>query len=352
MMIDFSERLWFVYSAYLLSVEHHQYAGLLVQNHFPDYFNLNIIGLVSLCIPGFCFTRWLNKQPREKSVKMMTLAAAIITSLIAYPLSNLVLDGYTIQSVGPWVIAVFVILPVMGRNGSFIDSDKRTAFFSNTPEHLIHDGWIRPGRYEILGNILGVVALCIPTFAFVYNPLRSGGDIGLDSPVWAGFYSGDMARFELWGGVPFVLTYLLGITSIVFAYSILQYLQTQIDRTRVFTFAALSILAPYGFYMVTPPFVIVIPVPVLLLVGLPVVFVLKQIPPRQVIWEDKKIRVWYEVDHEREVKGTQPSVLLISRSDSNATVKVPFTYRIASKIRSLCSPKTKSNSDTDPSEAD
>jgi hypothetical protein len=327
----------------------------------PLVLNLTNIGLaIVVCLPGIYFTRWLNQQPREIAVKKMALTAAVFISLITFPLSMFlpynpymplpVFGGYLLQSVVAWVVAVFVVLPIMSRQGSFIDKDRKAAnfSFSDTPEHLIHEGGIRPGRYTILSYILGIIALCIPNSAYSYGMFNPFGDsfFGLITPVWIGTFQsgGGYASLYLYilPSFSIVLTYLMGIFTLIFAYSILQYLQTHLQRMRVFAYAALSVIAPYAIFMVTGGgFMTVIPIPVLLALGLPMIFMLKAISPRQTIWEDKKVKMWYEKDQEITVMGNQPSVRQIMRPEPAATVKVPFSYLIVSKIRGLRSPNAK-----------
>jgi hypothetical protein len=346
--------------------------------YFPTYFSFILIGLaIAVCIPGIYFTRWLHQQPRETAVKKMALAAAVFTSLITFPLALLmpyspympimpIFGGSMIDSIVPWVIAVFVVLPVMGRHGSLVDSDRRAEQFSNTPEHLIHEGGIRPGRYTIMSYILGTIALCIPSIAYSYayfDPRSTSLNLALMTPGWIGRYfqygieSGSL-YLSVMPSITVYVFYLLNIFSLIFAYSILQYIHTHIDRMRVLAYGALSIITPSAFFFVMMPFNTVIPIPVLLMLGLSIVFIMKQVPPRQTIWEDKKVKMWYEKDQEIAVMGNQPTAKQVMRSDSIATVKVPISYLIMSKIRGLRSPNTQSSQDVksppnaDPHKAD
>jgi hypothetical protein len=378
--IQFGYPSFFQYSSLILSLGSYPYYidPMQYPNITPFYFDPMTIALaIVVCSPGIYFIRWLNQQPREKSVKKMALAAAVFTSLITFPLSMIqpynrympmvpYYVGSMIDSVAPWVIAVFVVLPIMGRHGSFIDSDRKAAHFSDTPEHLIHEGGIRPGRYTIMGYILGIIALCIPSIAYAYSyfdPWSTSFSLAIMTPVWAGSYSQygiESASFYLsvMPSITVFLFYLLNIFALIFAYSILQYIQTHVDRMRVLAYAALSIIAPAAFFFFMIPFNTEVPIPVLLVLGLSIVFKLKQIPPRQTIWEDKSVKMWYEKDHEITVMGNQPPTKQVIRSEPITMVKVPFTYLLISKIRSLRSlnikpsPKMKSNPEIDPSKAD
>jgi hypothetical protein len=376
--IDFGVPMSFQYISIALSLGMYPYIDYMQPPYYyPSYFDFITIGLaIAVCTPGIFFTRWLSQQPREKAIKKMALAAAVFISLIVYPLSILVpyggpfmpmpiYGGSMIQMIVPWVIAVFVVLPVMGQQGSYIDSDKRAAHFSQTPEDLIHEGGIRPGRFSILSQILGILALCFPSFAFtygLYDPYDGGVALNIITPIWGGnyySYSG-YSGFYLSVAPPYamVMTFAIGFFTLVFAYSILQYIQTHIEKTRVAGYAALSMVVPYAIFLFISPYMLIIPVPVLIVLGFLVVFLQKQIPPRQTIWEDKAVEMWYEKGQEITLMGNQPSGRQAMRSERYATVKVPFTYLILSKLRGLRSPRMKSSSemktnpDSDPHKAD
>jgi hypothetical protein len=374
--IEFGDPGWFQYTSAIFAIGSYPYYGdfLPYPPSIPVFLDLMTIGLaIAVCIPGIYFNRWLMQQPREKAVKKMALAAAILTSLITYPLMfsipfNPYLPVYggamVMQAIIPWVVAVFVILPVMGRHGSFIDSDRKAAWFSGTPEALIHEGGIRPGRYTILAYILGVIALCFPNTGYVFT---YGGGIGFDSiqvglitPVWIGSY----AQYGMGSGSFYLsmlpsfyglLFYALCGFSPIFAFSVLQYIQTHVSRMRVFAYAALSILAPYMFFFVVSPFTTVVPIPILLSLGLPSVFLLKQIAPRERLWEDEKVKMWYEKGEDGQelvVVGDQSKGYRLFRPEPIDTVKVPYTYLIISKLRTLRSPNVRSIPETDPTKAD
>lgn len=343
----------------------------------PAYFDFLTIGLaIAVCIPGIYFTRWLIQQPREMAIKKMALAAAVFISLIVYPLSILlpyggpfismpIYGGSMIQTIVPWVIAVFVILPVMGRQGSYIDSDKRAASFSQTHEDMIREEGIRPGRFSILSQILGVIALCLPSLAFsfgYFDPYGGGQSLGIITPIWIGSYysSGSGYSWFYLSVAPYsmFLTYAMGFFTLVFAYSILQYIQGHVEKTRIAGYAALSIIAPAAVFLIIAPYYTIVPVPILIVLGFLVVFLQKQIPPRQTIWEEKEVQMWYEKDQEIIVMGNQSSEKQGMRAETYTTVKVPFTYLIISKLRSLLSPRMKSspemktNPGSDPHKAD
>ncbi len=344
--------------------------GLLpTQSFFPFAPDpITILLAIVVCLPGLYFSRWMEQQPREQAVKKMALAAAVFTSLITFPLAlfmpyNPFMPMYgglmMAQSAVPWAIALFVILPIMGRHGSYIDSDRKAGQFSDTPEHLIHDGGIRPGKYTILGYALGIIALCIPNIGFIYSYDYGFGrfNIQLMTPVWMGNYTqwgpgGGSFYLSIMPSITVFMFFLLGIFTIIFAFSILQYLQTHIPRMRVLAYGALSLIAPYIFFITIAPYMTMVPIPVLLALGLPIVFLMKPIPPRQTIWEDKSVKMWYEKEHEITVMGNQPPMKQMMRSEPSPTVKVPFTYLIVSKIRSLRSPNMKSNPVTNPEKAD
>jgi hypothetical protein len=330
---------------------------------YPPNFGFITIGLaIAVCVPGIYFTRWLTQQPREKAIRKMALAAAVFISLIVYPLSILIpyggpympimpiYGGSMIQSIVPWVIAVFVVLPVMGRQGSNIDSNRKDAYSSRAPEAFIHEGVIRPGRFVVLSYILGVIALCFPNSAFFYNymsPWGGGLSFGMITAIWVGTYMSGMGyahfSFYIMPSFGLVLTYLMNFFSLVFAYSILQYIQSHTEKTRVLGYAALSIIAPAAFFTIMSPFMVIVPVPILIVLGFLVVFLQKQIPPKQTIWEDKAVQMWYEKGQEITVMGNQPSGRQAMHSEVHSTVKVPFTYLIISKLRSLRSPNMKSS---------
>jgi hypothetical protein len=379
MQVSFGVPGYFQYVSLIFSVGMYPYLDYMQPPYyFPVNFDFITIGLaIAVCIPGIYFTRWLTQQPRELAIKKMAFGAAVFISLIVYPLSILVpyggpyiptpiFVGSMIQSIVPWVIAVFVVLPVMARQGSFIDSDRKAAHFSQTPEGLIHEGGIRPGRCIILSYILGIIALCFPSLAYFYDylsPYGGGLNFGIITPTWIGsYYSSGPEYSAFYLSVPpsfaMFLTYAMGFFSLAFVYSILQYIQTHIERTRVLGYAALSIIAPAAFFLVTSPFMVIVPIPILIALGFLMLFLQKQIPPRQTIWEDKAVEMWYEKDQEITVMGNQPSGRQVMYPERYATVKVPFTYLILSKLRSLRSPRMKSSSEiktnpeSDPHKAD
>jgi hypothetical protein len=368
LLIDFGSPGYFQYTSLILALGSYPYFGdfLPTQGFFPFSPDPITIGLaIVVCLPGLYFCRWMEQQPREQAVKKMALAAAVFTSLITFPLSmfmpyNPYMPMYggvmMVQSVVPWAIALFVVLPIMGRHGSFIDSDRKAGQFSDTPEHLIHEGGIRPGKYTVLGYALGIIALCIPNIGFIFSYDFGFGSfsIQLMTPVWIGTYSQygvGAGSFNLYimPSITVFMLFLLGIFSIIFAFSVLQYLQTHIPRMRVFAYAALSLVAPYSVFIITAPFMTLVPIPVLLALGLPIVFLMKPIPPRQTIWEDKKIKMWFEKDG---VPASQTRVKQLMTSKPIDTVKVPFTYLLVSKIRGLRSPTIKPTPESDPSKAD
>ncbi|MFW9889256.1 MAG: hypothetical protein ACFFER_13805 [Candidatus Thorarchaeota archaeon] len=379
--VAFDVPMSFQYTCLVFSWGMFPYVDLSMQfpYYFPTYFNFITIGLaIAVCIPGIIFTSWLAQQPREKAIKKMALAAAVFISLIVYPLSILlpyggpympimpIPGGSMIQLIVPWVIAVFVVLPVMGRQGSYIDSDKRAAYFSQTPEELIHVGGIRPGKFSILSQILGTIALCFPSFAYTYgyfDPYGGGTTFVLMTPIWVGnYYNYGTGYSGLYLSVApsyaMILTYAMSFFTLAFAYSILQYIQTYVQKTRVAGYAALSMVVPYAIFLFMAPFMLIVPVPVLIVLGFLVLFLQKQIPPRQTIWEDKAVQMWYEKGQEITVMGNQPSGRQAMRSERYTTVKVPFTYLIISKLRSLrssrikSSPEMKTNRESDPHKAD
>ncbi|MFX0053461.1 MAG: hypothetical protein ACFFAX_02655 [Promethearchaeota archaeon] len=365
--IDFGVPISFQYVSLIFSFGMYPYYDYYMQPPFfsPISFDFLTIGLAfAVCFPGIYFTRWLTQQPREKAIKKMALAAAVFISLIVYPLSILVpyggpyvpmpyYVGSMIQSIVPWVIAVFVVLPVLGRQGSYIDSDRKAAYFSQTPESLIHEGGIRPGRFGILSYILGIIALCFPSIAYFYSyfsPYETGLNFGMITAIWIGYYSSGFGygyfSFYIMPAFGVILTYLMNIFSLVFAYSVLQYIQTHTEKTRVLAYAALSIIAPAAFFMIISPFMTAFPIPVLIVLGFLVVFLQKQVPPRQTIWEDRAVQMWFEKDPEIVVMGNPPSGKQAIHSEAHVTVRVPFTYLILSKLRSLRSPNIKSAPDT------
>jgi hypothetical protein len=373
-LIEFGSPGFFQYTSIILTLGSYPYfdSFLPTQGFYPFFPDpITIVLAIVVCLPGLYFSRWIEQQPRETPVKKMALAAAVFTSLITFPLAMFVpynpfmpiFGGIMmVQSAVPWVIAVFVVLPVMSRHGSYIDSDRKAAHFSDTPEISIHEGGIRPGRYTILGYLLGIIALCIPNFGYIYggfSPGFSSLTIGMVTPVWTGTYSQygmGAGSFSLYIMPSFTvfMSYLLCIFSIIFAYSILQYIQTHIDRMRVLAYGALSIVVPYAFFSISSPFMTVIPFPVLLVLGLPIAFLVKQVPARQTIWEDKAVQMWYEKGQEITIMSNQPSGKQIMRPDAIATVKVPFTYLLISKLRSLrfpnmkSVPENKSDAETEP----
>ncbi len=372
--IEFGNPSFFIYSSLILTLGGYPYYEdyLPYPGYYPISLDVIIIGLaIAVCIPGIYFTHWLGQQPREKAVKKMALGAAVFTSLMTFPLSILMpytrympmlpfYGGSMIDSTVPWVIAVFVILPIMSRQGSFIDFDRKAAYFSDMPEQLIHEQGIRPGRYTYLSYVLGIIALSIPGSAYTYNyysPGYTSLTLGLITPVWIGTYSSfgsGYAYFYLYmmPSIIAFLYYLLTIFTLIFAYSILQYIQTHIDRMRVISYAALSIIAPYAFFLIASPFMMMIPIPLLLVLGFSIVFLQKQIPPRQTIWEDERVKMWYEKDHGMPIPGHQTSMKQLMRSGPIDTVKVPFSYLIISKMRSFRSQNARSVAETDPTKAD
>ncbi|MHA2021647.1 MAG: hypothetical protein ACW96N_08025, partial [Candidatus Thorarchaeota archaeon] len=373
-IIEFGSPGFYQYISLLLVLGSYPYFDgfLPAQSFFPFSPDpITILLAIVVCLPGLYFSRWMEQQPREQAVKKMALAAAVFTSLITFPLALFmpyspfmpIYGGIMmVQSAVPWAIALLVILPIMGRHGSFIDLDRKAGQFSDTPKHMIHEGGIRPGKYTILGYALGIIALCIPNIGSIYsyNIGFSDFNIQLMTPVWTGNYAqygpeGGSFYLSIMPSITVFMQFLLSIFTIIFAFSILQYLQTHIPRIRVLAYGALSLIAPYGFFTITAPYMTMVPIPVLLALGLPMVFLMKPIPPRQTIWEDKKIKMWFEKDAEDQavvVPASQPGAKQLMTSKPIDTVKVPFTYLLVSKIRGLRSPTIKSTPESDPSKAD
>lgn len=367
--IDFGYGGSWQYSSILLSI------GTAYDIWYPLYPSIatnNVIMAIGLVvfvsIPGLYFNMWMEKQPREQSLKRVGLVCAIFTQIMPYPLMmfipyNPMIPSMSyamlVDSVVPLVAVILIFLPVMGRHGNFMSLDRSTGNYEEKDDHILERFDILPGRYVFLAYILGVIAVVIPSFAMSYTTgWYEYVSISFLSAVWIGaFQANGGAIFYLTiPGSAYSLLLLISGFSLLFAYGVLQYLQTYISGMKLMTYAVLSFIVPIGFFSIIYGGmimgIIMIPLPVLLTVAAIVAVVLKPVSPKQAIWQDHKVEMWFESPDQQQGQVIGSPVTHHSSGSGVKSVKVPFIYLLMSKIRSLRSPKIPETKAHKTSEAD
>lgn len=326
---------------------------LLVEIFFVDETSLIIFSsavpiLIALFIMSPCilFEYHLNRQPISKTIRGRAMAVSMFSLLISrlipytpmffYEMSMVYATSYSYM-LG---IVFFVILPII-----FRESMLRS--ISQNLRSLSYD-FIKAtvGKQARRGNILSGLVWAGLIFApFIVTLVDS--DLMAQTDLWSLFY-----QYRLYSDFPY-LTYdqflpsnsyeivpmiqgvlivfvLLSAIRIIFVRDIFRYRLTQITMSRLLSVAILGEILPaalltlltlVGSSTTTATFLI-LPIPILPLIGFAFIRFSKVIPLRNEIWPDQEYRMWYEKEREPYVPET-----------ADESIKVPITYLILSQVR-------------------
>jgi hypothetical protein len=267
--------------------------------------------------------------------------------------------GYSIAYLPTWILVVLVLLPVFTREGSFIDAARRHQARLPIGDTQSTSLMQLPGKGILMGFILGMVALLVPFFAYVYDWGAGSSTMMLLSTSWTGSlrFSGDNSFFEL-TPLPFAsilsptffIIPLFFVFNLGFAYSVLLYLQSRASKMRTALYGALGVAVPLAFFSVSSMMTGVIPgytmqyipLPVQQIVGLLMMLFVKQTRQDERIWDDSEDKMWFDEEGREERRTPDPT----------PKVTIPVTYLLRSRIRGFRKGSKKRIVVTDPHEAE
>lgn len=381
-IVSYSSELgtsWF-YSSILFALEGGTLPSMPAYPGFawPDL-RFIVVALV-LCSPGVWFNHWLKLQRRGISIKKQLIAVSVITPILAFFLSSILLLS-TIDPwfyypnptdfVTSWVLVVLVFLPVFTREGSFISLSQSDDSVQLNAENRSPSRWQLPSRGVATGFVMGVLSLVSPTTADLLLSDLYGTLVHVRSAFWTGtlgilqeldyvftrisFYpaplSLDPLSFTQFFFGIYVMLLPRSIFAILFGYSVLRYLRSQASGRRTLLLAALSVIGPFvsfvALYFLFPEYLsdfnrFFVPLPLLQIIGLLLMFYITPIQPDEPEPEMTDVALVFDSTSKTQVQAPE----------SGPQVKIPTTYMLKSRVGRLrrLRKKTDSQEDSDAAE--
>jgi hypothetical protein len=281
---------------------------------------LTIASAIAICIPAILLNRRLRNQDPTKSIRDAGLATFFGTAVLTIYLVErfppfemvwLIQEGpaWKLLRFGALVMVALIILPLIMREAS-------------------HRHFQR--KHRILAYVIGVLSTLVPagmvasnlgdfanytTTALSYNIWY---DISIPSVPWQAIAQVNFV-FTIFGPMNLLYAFAYLGLHLLYGFSILRYLRGLASRRRVFLLGASSILIPY---VITYPWAVgaaqfptvLIPFPILFIVGIIVLFSSEPIIGLQTEFPDEK---------------GEP---VTDRPESEVNITVPVVYMIKSKF--------------------
>ncbi len=327
------------------------YSGSIMLRNF-------MIGML-IIFPGILFSHKLSNAPLENNywkrgvgtaagIYFLSIVLMIMFSLTLFnPYSSSYDLGYyqlldNLRFFPTLVIGIFIVLPMVQRQGVIIGSPKYFHHYSMAD--LESNPKLSLNRERIISVILWIF-LCFGPFAIGINYYYS---IPAISPLMSYIYSIDSgiyaSRYTLTGNFidfsffPFIASFCA--FQFIFVRDVYRYIRKEITRQRLVSMAVFSIFAPQllmsligfpmGFYYSQ-----LFPLPLLQAIGF-IVIRYHQPKDHQIerIWEDVPQKLWWEKSVEHPIPiVTTPERPIRHRDEELLTIPLP--YLVLSKLRSL-----------------
>ncbi len=324
-----------------------------------------IIGIL-VAFPGIYYSYKLSRVPVNRSYWKQGLGTAIaiyllVLGLFYYFMMNMYSPIYfdynlweLLQSIGQYttlVMGVFIILPLVQRQAVIIGSPSELHYYSISKIESIPK--LNLSREKILSIVFWLV-LCFGPIMVQQNSMLWGrGGNSSISMMFTYVLSIDVNRHTGSLLVNFLFTMndfsILPIFALVSAFHFVfvrdtyRYIRKTITRKRLVLMAVFSSIFPLiissRMYipMVGFNYLILIPIPLLQLVGLLLVRLHRPIVDQvDRIWKDDKSKMWWEIDdREQQREEHVESTPERPHRHREELIIVPVTYLLTSRIRQL-----------------
>lgn len=322
--------------------------------------------VVVLAVPAAIFDYIAKHRPVEEPIgKLFILVFAFTTplgeDLILVPVLTILLTtggpiagvygvvsySISIASYGTiWTMALMVVIPFLMREVRILNPKSGSA---DTVSGFDIASIVT--KYNLLAIVFSVSLFLMPT-AMISQELRYFQDVQQHLYILsgAGLFWAAPTRYSLALTFvactftsyiqPSILFLSLGIAlNIVYVHEVLRYLRSDVSRTRCIGVGLLVTLAmPFTVFMPYQSFgtnvtVVVYPLPIILVLGLLVIWRMKPTEVKQKIWYSEPYHMWY--------KDKGP----MAEGEEVEKIKVPLLYALRSKLGRTGGKKTRYNWD-------